>query len=286
MTKKIIQEIRDSFDKPVRFVVNTHWHYDHLAGNHIYKEEYPDAVILSHRFTKQQVEKTLLDYPMQMAKTAPDTITQLTGLLDSGKRVDGTPLTQTDREYYLATMASMGSLALELKGSKLLLPSVTFDSSLDLDLGHREVRIMHLGRGNTAGDAVIYVPDAKTVMTGDLIVHPCPYSFGSYLTDWIQTLQRLKNTGASTIVPGHGPIMNDWNYVDKLMELFRSVLDQVGSAVEKKMTLEDTRKAVVLNGIQERFTGGDTFLNRVFQGVFTTPAVERAYQELRFASEP
>ena len=62
--------------------------------------------------------------------------------------------------------------------------------------------MLFLGRGNTGGDAVVYVPDAKVVAAGDLIVHPYPYAIGSFVGEWIDTLGALKALGATTIVPG------------------------------------------------------------------------------------
>ena len=59
-------------------------------------------------------------------------------------------------------------------------PTLAFDRELDLDLGGREVRILHLGRGNTAGDAVVYLPREKILAAGDLLDHPVPYLGGGY----------------------------------------------------------------------------------------------------------
>ena len=80
-----------------------------------------------------------------------------------------------------------------------------------MHLGQREVQILHLGRGDTGGDTVVYVPDAKVVMAGDVVVYPTPYSFGSWLREWTQTPSgRLKgNSGLRALVPGHGPVLRD-----------------------------------------------------------------------------
>ncbi len=82
-----------------------------------------------------------------------------------------------------------------------------------IDVGNREVQIKFLGRGNTAGDAVVYLPKEKIVVAGDLIVYPIPYIYDGYPTEWIQTLQNLAQLDADSIVPGHGPILHDKTYV-------------------------------------------------------------------------
>ena len=59
-----------------------------------------------------------------------------------------------------------------------------------------------LGRGNTGGDAVVYLPKEKIVIAGDLVVYPIPYVYDGYPSEWIQTLQNLGQLDADTIVPG------------------------------------------------------------------------------------
>ena len=88
-----------------------------------------------------------------------------------------------------------------------------------------------LGRGNTAGDAVTYVPDARVVAAGDLVVLPAPFSFGSYPGDWIETLRKLLALDAVAIVPGHGPVLRDQEYPKTLIRLLESLRAQVGEAV-------------------------------------------------------
>jgi len=88
-----------------------------------------------------------------------------------------------------------------------------------VDLGNRDVRIMFLGRGNTAGDAVVYVPDAKVVATGDLVVAPAPYATGSFMFEWPETMKQLMALKVDAILPGHGPLMHDWTHARLVVDL-------------------------------------------------------------------
>ena len=77
---------------------------------------------------------------------------------------------------------------------------MTFEgTTLTLFLGHREIRLLHFGRGNTAGDVAVYVPDAKVVATGDLVVAPTPYAYGAYLGEWSEGLGKLAALDASHV---------------------------------------------------------------------------------------
>src|SRR4029079_16650190 len=95
---------------------------------------------------------------------------------------------------------------------------------------NREVRIMHLGRGNTAGDAIIFLPKEKIIMTGDLVVHPVPYMFGGYPKDFAATLHRLDQLNFETMIPGHGEVMRNEQaraYVRLLIDFIETVTEQV-----------------------------------------------------------
>src|SRR5215218_1459588 len=99
-----------------------------------------------------------------------------------------------------------------------------------VDLGNREVRIMHLGRGNTAGDAVIFLPKEKLLMTRDLVVHPVPYLFGGYPKDFGSTLRRSDQLNIDTLIRGHGEIMRAEKgrvYVRLLIDFIEAVTQQV-----------------------------------------------------------
>ena len=99
----------------------------------------------------------------------------------------------------------------EIKHVKFQSATLTFEHDFTVDLGNREVQVKFLGRGNTSGDAVAYLPKERIVVAGDLVVHPIPYIYDGYPTEWIQTLQNLAQLDADSIVPGHGPILHDKN---------------------------------------------------------------------------
>jgi glyoxylase-like metal-dependent hydrolase (beta-lactamase superfamily II) len=119
------------------------------------------------------------------------------------------------------------------------------------------------------------------LVTGDLLVNPAPYSFGSYLGDWVTTLGELRRLPAAVIVPGHGEVQRDWAYFDLFVELLESTLAQTRAAVARGLDLDATRKAVDLSALRERFTRGNPAIGRSFDAFFTAPAVERAWKEAR-----
>jgi glyoxylase-like metal-dependent hydrolase (beta-lactamase superfamily II) len=202
-------------------------------------------------------------------------------LAEDGKDGSGKVLSAEEKTYTSDFVENIDAAVAEFKQVKLLLPDETFDQNLDVHLGKREVQLKFLGRGNTGGDAVIYVPDAKVVMAGDLLVYPTPYVFDSYFADWIQTLGKLKAIGATTIVPGHGPVQHNNDYVDLVSSLLQTFNSQVQQAVRQNLSLDETRKKVDVASLEKQFAGDNPNRRRNIEAYFLGMAVERAYKEAK-----
>lgn len=84
-------------------------------------------------------------------------------------------------------------------------PTLTFDRELTVDIGNCRVEVKHLGRGNTVGDALVYLPREKILVTGDLLVRPVPYAFDGYPAEWIRTLESMGGSMRRRSFPGMGP---------------------------------------------------------------------------------
>jgi cyclase len=283
--RQIIAQIKQMTDQPVRFLVHTHWHPDHLLGDNEFRMAFPNVVIVSTSFTQKAILERAPKYVEGLPEQGPAYAASIRKHIADGKDDNGKPLTDADRKYLTDFANSVDYATVEFKQAKLIAPNLTFDHNLTVTLGKREVQLLFLGRGNTGGDAVIFVPDSKVVITGDLLVAPTPYSYGSYLTEWVKTLARVKALGATTVVPGHGPVEHDNSYIDLVASLLESVISQVQAAERQHLSLEETRKKVDLTSFEKKFVGDDHDRKLAFAKGFTEQAVERAYQEAKFADE-
>jgi cyclase len=238
-------------------------------------------VIISTPYTRKMITDIAMKNLEEEIKEGPDYAKYLRKVAQNGKGSSGRTLTAEEIAYSKEFADSIEAAVVEFKQVKLLLPDETFDQELDIHLGKREVRLKFLGRGNTGGDAVIYVPDAKVVVAGDLLVYPTPFAFDSYLTDWIQTLGKLKAIGATTIIPGHGPVQHNNDYIDLVSSLLQSVTTQVQQSVRQNLSLDDTRKKVDVASLEKQFAGDNPNRQRSFEAYFLGMAVERAYKEAK-----
>jgi len=260
--RKDIAEIRNWTDKPVRYLVNTHWHFDHTMGNGVYWEAFSSLSIVAHLETAKQSA----GYNPGWFERFPKRGERLKQILDSGTDSNGKPLTDGEKKEYQEAIAGVAPVQAEFVKLTDRIPNLTFDSELNLDLGNREVQIKHLGRGNTAGDAIIYLPKEKILVAGDLIVHPVPYLFSGYPTEFIKTLQKLNQLDYQIVVPGHGKALQNEagrKYSNLLVEFLRTVVAEVsiqthkagGGAQNLGIVREAVMKKIDVNLWRQKFAG-------------------------------
>ncbi|HXO41969.1 MAG TPA: MBL fold metallo-hydrolase, partial [Thermoanaerobaculia bacterium] len=171
-----IAEIRRWTERPVRYLLNTHWHHDHNAGDRDYLDAFPGLAIVAHVETRRMLDATSPHVPAQVLAQAGEARARYQKQLATGKGDDGKPLGPQGRTLAEQQLAALPAIVADAKSWVYQAPTLTFESELVIDLGGREVRIAHLGRGNTGGDAIAYLPKEKILIAGDLVVHPVPYT--------------------------------------------------------------------------------------------------------------
>lgn len=275
LTERQIAEVKRLTRQPVRFLVNTHWHPDHNAGNGAYLRAYPGLQIVATAATREGMA-TLLPRKEVDEKT----LGQVRDMLRKDD-AEGRRMPAELRSYYESSLPMLEAFVPELKRADHALPTVVFDDRLTLYLGKRRVELMFLGRGNTAGDAVVYLPDSRLLVTGDLVVHPVPYPFGSFFGEWIATLKKLAALEASTIVPGHGPVMHDMRYVDLVTRLLQSMKDQADAAVKAGLSPAEARQRLDLSAFRPLFVGDRPERAFSFDSGLSRAGFQRAYREAK-----
>jgi cyclase len=260
-----IAQIHQWTDKPVSFVLNTHFHNDHNLGNRAYMDEFPALTIIAHVETKKEMDR----FGPSSAGRQEKTIDTLREMLETGKTRDGQILSDDDKAEVKKALSRQIPRYEEIKEVKFQSATLTFEHDFSIDIGNREVQVKFLGRGNTPGDALVYLPKEKIVVAGDLVVYPIPYIYDGYPVEWIQTLENLAHLDADTIVPGHGPVMHDKAYIYLLRDLMKSAVDQMNEKLRQtspamNQTLDDVKGGVDLTPFRQRFAGDDKDLGDSF----------------------
>jgi glyoxylase-like metal-dependent hydrolase (beta-lactamase superfamily II) len=175
--RDLVSRLRRVTAAPLLAVVNTHAHFDHVLGNAVVREVEPAVTLLAH-------EDAVAEMPSAVAQALRD------------PRAHGIDAAHLD----------------DVRRSELVVPATTFASVRTVDLGDRQVELVHCGRGHTAGDVVVRVPDADVVAAGDLVEQGAPPSYGEdcWPLEWPGTVELLTQLlGAGTVVvPGHGGLVD------------------------------------------------------------------------------
>lgn len=280
--RALIAEIRALTSKPVRYVINTHWHSDHHYGNDAFRKAYPGVEFIAHANTRSDMLAEDNDSTRRAnIANIPGQITAVRGMIASGKRPDGTVLPAEALASLKLTVVDLEFSRRQMMQTVDAPPTLTITDGLVLHRGARTIDVRYVGRANTRGDLVVHLPNEKVIITGDLLVGPLPFAFESFLGDWVKALASVRALGATVIVPGHGPVQRDWRYFDQVSALLQSTLSQATAAVAEGKDLEATRRAVKLDSLKQLFVGSSARKSIIFDNVYLTPAVERAWQEAR-----
>ena len=276
---EVIAAIRQLTKKPVRYVVNTHWHDDHVMGNQAYRDAFPDVKFVAHENTLDGLTHDAVTNRKQQLEGAPAGLDYFRDVLKKGTSLGGGAMADDERATWTSTIAIVEQYLAEAPTAVSVLPSVTFSDHLTLERGSRKIEILYFGPANTRGDAVIFLPKEKIVATGDLVVAPIPFTFNSNIGPWIGALDKLRALGAKVYVPGHGPVMHDDSYIRQVQRLLTSVRDQTAAAVARGDSLAQARKSVDLSAIRTEFTGDSPLLKILFGSFVTEPAVAQGFAE-------
>jgi glyoxylase-like metal-dependent hydrolase (beta-lactamase superfamily II) len=210
-----------------------------------------------------------------------ETITALRKGIETGKDDQGQPLAADRRERWKKMLPDLETAVAESKRTRIVLPTMSLADALVLRRGEREIQVRYLGRGNTEGDLVVWLPKERIVMSGDLVVQPQPYGFGSYPTEWIKTLDALAALDYRYLVPGHGEVQQDTAYIRNLQALIESVRVQAVTAVKTGATLAQLRERLDLGELENVFTAGDVRRKFLLKAWFLDPFTISAYKEAR-----
>jgi len=278
-TSQTIGAIRQITSKPVRYVVNTHWHDDHVAGNQVYRDSFPAVRFISQANTRADL--IALGAPNRRGTwdAAGPFTARFERLLALGLGVDSVPVTPLERATMENTIAVGQQYLAEKPGFRETLPDLTFTRTLSVDLGGRRVEIRYFGPANTRGDAVVIVPDSRIIATGDIVVAPVPFAFNAYVSGWIGALDSIIAQHPVAILPGHGPVMRDDSYPRQVRRMLARVREETRRAVASGADLAETRKRVTLGNERASIAHGDKWLNALFGSFFLDPAIARAFEE-------
>jgi glyoxylase-like metal-dependent hydrolase (beta-lactamase superfamily II) len=219
----LVKELKKVTEKPVRYVVNTHFHFDHAHGNQVFPE---GVEIIGHEFTREKLasgasksgrswELFVERLPGQIA----DLESQQKKAADAGDATKAGALSKTlevQKRYQEATAAIVATP-----------PTATLSERMTLHRGGREIQLLFFGRGHTGGDVVVYLPREKVLATGDLLTAGLSYMGDGYLAEWADTLEEVKKLDFDVVAPGHGQAFREKEKIDYFQAYIRDLWQKI-----------------------------------------------------------
>jgi glyoxylase-like metal-dependent hydrolase (beta-lactamase superfamily II) len=194
MAADVIRRIREVTDKPIKYVVLTHYHAVRVLGASAYQ---PQQILASQDTYDLIVER---------------------GQFDKDSEIGRFPRLFRN---------------LETVPEGLTWPTMTFSGKMTLWLGKLEVQLLQLGRGHTKGDTVVWLPQERTLLSGDLVEFDAtPYAGDAYFQDWPQTLDNIARLNPLALVPGRGPALRGQAQVQQGLEVTRAFISDVWASVK------------------------------------------------------
>lgn len=279
--RETLAALRSVTRRSVTTVVNTHWHEDHMLGNQVFRTEFPGVEFIGHSSVVSDLPVAGAAHRRQMLDLGPRMITQFQLSLEQHKSLGGGFITEEERASYLSDIAAVEQYTADAALTQIVMPTRTVDERLTLVRGSRTIDIRHLGKGHTSGDLVVHLPKERIVVAGDLVVWPSPViGSSSHPLEFGATLEKLIALDPATIVPGHGPVMHDTDYPKQVVRLLASLTTQVGAAVSRGDTLEQTRRSVQLGEFKKAFARDSQLVGYLFDSYVASPGVAAAYRAI------
>jgi glyoxylase-like metal-dependent hydrolase (beta-lactamase superfamily II) len=281
--RRVVELVRGLSSKPVVAVIVTHWHGDHPLGLAEILRAWPQARTIATRATQEHLRtpRTMNTPATPDAARNAELLQRYRGYAEYSAKMAAEAAGEADRRGWAQAERLFHQYALDIDGALTLTTTESFGDRLLLDDERAPVEALFLGRANTDGDAVVWLPRQRVLVSGDLVVAPIPFGFGSYPGEWLAVLEGVRAHDFTVLVPGHGPPQRDRRYLDDLAALLRDVRAQVGALAAKGLSLDEVRAQVDLSAHRTRFTGGDPWLARWFDAYWTQPIVAAAYKEAR-----
>jgi glyoxylase-like metal-dependent hydrolase (beta-lactamase superfamily II) len=198
----LVAQIRNRITtKPIQYVVNSHFHWDHTQGTPAYKRIAPHADVLASTATRRLLSEN-------GAARLKDSLEEARKNLESYKEKLASSRSGAERSYYQSMVSQTAAYIKEMRDYEPELPNITFDRHLVIHDPAHELRLAFRGRGHTGGDIVVFCPQKKLIATGDLLHGFLPYMGDSYPLEWPRTLYSIAGLRFEHVLPGHGPVQH------------------------------------------------------------------------------
>jgi glyoxylase-like metal-dependent hydrolase (beta-lactamase superfamily II) len=271
--------------KPIKAVIITHWHNDHPLGIPAVLAKFPKARIIATEWTAK-----VMAYPdvLKVGIGKPDEKlykTRLEGAVETSggfrKSADDPSLSEDERHQFAIEAAWVMERARRQLPNYVALPTESFADQLTIDDPVAPVQALYLGRANTRGDAIVWLPKQKVMISGDAVVAPTPYGFSDLMQPWLATLDRMEKYDFQILIPGHGKVQRDRSYLATLRWSLADIRSQADALAKTNLSAEEAAKRFDRTEQRRRFGATDGWTKRWLDSYWLDGMFEVAFKQAR-----
>ena len=239
-------------DKPVRYLINSHYHFDHAHGN----QSFPAGVeIIGHEFTRAKLNGDIGNVLEENTfKSFSDPVPSLVLNLEERLEQESNPAREAELREQLRVQTDYMKSIPEVSPTP---PNITLRDKMTLFQvvadGSREIQLLHFGRAHTGGDVVVYLPKERVAFTGDMMLPGLAYMGDGHVDEWPATLEGLKGLEFEIWLPGHGPVMHSKEPINNFQAYLRDLWGKVELAHSRGTSWEDASGEIDMTNHAENY---------------------------------
>jgi len=237
--RALLDDMKLITDKPVRWVVNTHFHWDHTNANSIFG---PEVQIIGHEYVRHMIA----DLDIIHSEPFKTALANMPIQVDALKKQIADEKDPAKRSALEKQLAAKQADWEEFKMLKPTPPTMTYSSKMTIYQGPREIQVLFLGRGHTEGDTVVYLPKEKIVCSGDLMETQPAYMGNALFDEWLKTLDALKELNFTTDLPGHGVPFHDKALITAYQSYLKDFMVKAAELRKQGMSAEEVAQKIDL----------------------------------------
>jgi glyoxylase-like metal-dependent hydrolase (beta-lactamase superfamily II) len=253
----IAQIKREVTDKPVRYVINTHFHWDHTQGDHAYQQTGSKVDIIATNATKQLMSELSIT---RMKASGDEAEQQLEKMRQRADR----STSAAEKAFCAEQMRQIQAYQAELKDYTLELPTITFDDSYQLSDPAFDLHLQFHGHAHTAGDVFVYCPKQRVLATGDASHGWVPNLGDGYPHSWPATIDKVMKGDFKYVLGGHGPLQSDRVVMTNQRNYIEELTGKVEEGKRDGLTVEEMQKRFTVASLRSLQSNGyEAFLTRI-----------------------